>query len=369
MIYLDYNATAPMRPEVVSRMQEIMAQPYNASSVHALGRKAKRILEDGRQLLAERVSCFPAEVVFTASGSEANNMVLRGFQDRPIFVAASEHVSVIETAKRLGGDILPVTSQGLVDMDALESKLRHLGRPALVSVMLANNETGVIQPIREIAALVHHYDSLLHTDAVQMLGKRPVDIGLLGADMMTLSAHKMGGPVGVGALIVREGITLPPMLTGGNQELGRRASTENIAAIAGFASALESAHSAEDWTSRVGEKMKDIKRRIHQEFPTVIIAGEEVERLTHVLSILLPGVTSEAQLMHLDLAGICVSAGSACSSGRIAPSHVLHAMGFSEAVASSVIRVSAGWKTTDAELDAFYECWSEMAQRLQKKAA
>jgi cysteine desulfurase len=368
MIYLDYNATAPMRPEVIEAIIPACAMPLNASSVHALGRKAKRLLEDAREVLAEEFSCFANEVIFTGSGTEANNMALRGFPDLPLLVSAVEHSSVRETANRLGGDILRVDQNGLLDLDQLESKLKALGAPALVSVMAANNETGVKQPVRQIADIVHRYSGLFHVDAVQMVGKCKLDLGQIGADMMTISAHKMGGPIGIGALLLRNDLPIRPLIYGGNQELGRRAGTESIKGVLGFAKALEVAQK-DDWSKRMELSMANLRARLKQHMPSAVIASEGAPRMPHVLNIMTQGLTSETQLMHLDLAGICVSAGSACSSGRIAPSHVLKAMGYSDAMAGSAIRISAGWNTTQEELEQFADVWLEMVQKLVRKAA
>lgn len=368
MIYLDYNATAPLRPQVRQAMAACYETPYNPSSVHAAGRAAKRLLEEAREGIAQHIGCFAHEIIFTASGTEANNMALRGCGERPLLVGATEHSSVRVCAERLGGDVLPVGSQGLPDLDILEARLRALGRPALVSVMLANNETGVVHPVRELAALAHRYDALVHCDAVQMCGKGAVDMGLLGVDLLTVSAHKMGGPIGAAALAVRGDLALKPLLYGGNQELGRRAGTENIAAISGFAKALELA-AQDDWMAEVQAGFEALKARLRRHVPSVIVAGDQAPRLGHVLCLMTPGIRSETQLMHLDLAGICVSAGSACSSGRIAPSHVLMAMGYSEAVAGTALRVSAGWNTQPEELERFGDSWLEMAQRVKKNVA
>lgn len=368
MIYLDYNATAPMRPEVMEAMIPACELPLNASSVHSLGRKAKRLLEDSREYMASELSCFANEIIFTASGSEANNMVLRGFEGRPLLVGAMEHSSVRETAKRLGGDVLRVDQNGLIDLDQLESKLKALETPALVSVMAANNEVGVLQPLRQIADIVHRYDGLFHTDAVQLLGKSPLDMGQMGADVVTVCAHKMGGPIGVGALLLRNDLPIRPLLYGGNQELGRRAGTENIKAVIGFAKALDVA-AKDDWVPRASGWMQQLQARIKEVLPQVVVAAEQAPRLGHVLCLMTPGLASETQLMHLDLAHICASAGSACSSGRIAPSPVLKAMGYSDAMAGSAIRISVGWNTKPEELDQFADCWLEIAQKLVKKAA
>ena len=368
MIYLDYNATTPMRPEVIEAILPACEMPLNASSVHALGRKAKRLLEDAREVVADEFSCFANEVIFTASGSEANNMALRGFPDMPLLVSAVEHSSVKETGNRLGASIVRVDQNGLLDLDQLESQLKALGAPALVSVMAANNETGVKQSLRQIADIVHRYGGLFHTDAVQMVGKQTLDMGQIGADMMTISGHKMGGPIGVGALLLRNDLPIRPLIYGGNQELGRRAGTESIKGVLGFAKALEVARK-DNWLDRMERSMTKLRERLKQHMPSVVIAGENAPRLPHVLNIMLQGISSETQLMHLDLAGICVSAGSACSSGRISPSHVLKAMGYSDAVAGCAIRISAGWNTTDEELEKFADVWLEMAQKLARKAA
>lgn len=368
MIYLDYNATAPLRPEVLEAMLPACELPLNASSVHSVGRKAKRLLEDAREYIAGEFSCFPSEVIFTASGTEANNMALRGFQDRPLLVSAVEHSSVRETANRLGGDVLRVGQNGLLDLDQLESKLKALGQPALVSVMGANNETGVKQPLRQIAEIVHRFDGLLHTDAVQLTGKETLDIGQIGADMMTVSAHKMGGPIGVGALIVRQDVPIRPLIYGGNQEHNRRAGTENIKLIIGFAKALEIA-AADTWLGEAQSWIKALKVQLREALPQVVFAGEQAETLPHVLCMMTPGLTSETQLMHLDLAGICASAGSACSSGRIAPSPVLKAMGYSDSVAGSAIRLSVGWNSKQEELAQFADVWLKFAKKLASRAA
>ncbi len=368
MIYLDYNATAPIRSEVMEVMAEAMQQPANASSVHALGRAAKQRLEAVRKILAEEISVWPNEVIFTASGTESNNMALRAFADRPLLVGATEHASIVKLAERLGGDTLPVDAQGVIDMEIMERKLQSLGTPALISVMLANNETGVIQPMADISKLAKHYDALLHCDAVQALGKLPVDMGLLGVDMMTLSAHKMGGPVGIGALIIRNDLPVKPLLIGGGQELGRRAGTENIAAAAGWAKAIALAQDR-TWLDNVSRWLDEMETTLQSVVPERVVFSEQVERVGNVSCLSMPGVNSETQLMAFDLEKLCVSAGSACSSGRVEPSHVLRAMGVAEEVAGCAIRVSAGWDTTQEEIKIFTDAWKALYMRLNKKAA
>lgn len=368
MIYLDYNATAPMRPEVISAMAEAALVPANPSSMHALGRKAKARLESARERVAHVVSAWPNEIIFTASGSEANNMALRGFSDRPVLVGATEHASVSKAAQRLGGDLLPVDRNGHIDLAVLEAKLQALGQPALLSVMLANNETGVIQPMEPIVQVARAYQALVHCDAVQAVGKIPVDFGLLGVDMLTLSAHKCGGPLGVGALVVRNDLVVKPLITGGGQELGRRAGTENIVAIEGMALAMELAASL-DWVAAAQAMRDEAEAMIIATAPDAVIAGADVARLPNTSCIMMPNVPSETQLMTFDLDGICVSAGSACSSGRIEPSHVLLAMGYEQRQAGCALRMSCGWNSTAEELKFFTETWKKTYMRLVKNAA
>lgn len=368
MIYLDYNATAPLFPSVIEAMAQAMASPANPSSAHALGRKAKSQLEQSREVVADVVSAWPNEVIFTASGTEANNMILRGFEGRPLLVGATEHTSVQKLAARLGGDVLPVDGHGLIDLEILESKLKSLGVPALVSVMLANNETGIIQPLDQISAIVRRYDGLIHTDAVQALGKIPFDMGTLGVDAMTLCAHKSGGPVGVGALILRNDLAIKPLLIGGGQELNRRASTENVPAIVGFAEAVRVARLRE-WVPQVENWIGALEDSIRRISPGVVIVGADTARLANTACILMPHVPSETQLMSFDLDGVCVSAGSACSSGRIEVSHVLKAMGYSESQAKTAIRISAGWNTTQEDILKCGQSWEKIYSRIAKKAA
>lgn len=367
LIYLDYNATAPIMAVAVSAIEEALSYPANPSSIHQLGRRARQQLQEAREVVAEAVSGWPNEVIFTASGSEANNMALRAVPNRPLLVGATEHSSISESAKWLGGDSLPVDGNGVIDRDVLKSKLKALGKPAFISIMLANNETGVIQPIAELAALAREYDALFHCDAIQALGKMPIDFGALGVDMLTLSAHKMGGPVGVGALIVRNNLPITPFIIGGGQELGRRAGTENLPAIMGFAAALR--HCNKDWIAPVTDQIHHFEKMVHDIAPDAIIVGHRAARLPHVSCVIMPQVKSDTQLMTFDLEKICLSAGSACASGRIEPSHVLQAMGFHKNVANCAIRISAGWNSKPEEIARFAEIWKKTYLRLAKKAA
>lgn len=359
-IYLDYNATAPCFPEAAERLRELSLLPHNASSVHSYGREAKKHLEASRKTIAELVSAWANEVVFTASGTEANTLALRGTKATRVLVSAVEHSSVLKA--REDATAIPVDSNGVVDLAQLDAML---DANTLVSVMLANNETGVIQPIAEIARLCRAKGALVHCDAVQGFGKIPVDFGALGVDMLTISGHKSGGPLGAAALIVRRELPLTPLFAGG-QELGRRAGTENIAAIAGFALAAEKAQSLMGHMTQLRGWLDAMEASLTEQGGVVFGAG--TARLPNTSCVGMPGVGNEVQLMDFDLNGFAVSAGSACSSGRIDSSHVLAAMGVEKELARTAIRVSAGWGTKKDEIDAFTAAWLKTSCRLSKTA-
>lgn len=369
MIYLDHNATSTLRPSIAQAMDAIAREPLNASSIHGAGRRARKLLEDARHTIAQHLSVFPNEIIFLSSATEANITVLRSFAaDWPMLTSPIEHASMGKAGRLLGASKLEVDAQGVVKLDNLEEKLTALGRPALVSVMLANNETGAIQPIAEIARIVHTHGGLLHCDAVQALGKIPIDCGLLNIDMLSLCAHKAGGPVGVGALIVRGETPIKPLFLGGGQELGRRAGTENIPGIVGFAALVKEV--ADCHESAEMQRLRDqLQASLQAAAPDAIVFSGAVDRLPNTLQLTMPQVSSETQLMHFDLAGMAVSAGSACSSGRVEASHVLLAMGVAKDVAQTAIRISLGWNTTQADIDAFAASWIGLYQRLGKKAA
>jgi cysteine desulfurase len=357
-VYLDHNATSPLKESARRAMLRALELEGNASSIHAEGRAAHALLDDARELIARALGAIAPMVVFTSGGSEANNLALKGSPIGRLIVSAIEHPSVLEAARGAGKqvDLLPVDGEGVVDLEALE-RLLATGPKALVSIMLANNETGVIQPIRSAASIAHAHGALVHTDAVQALGKITVNFGLLGVDLMSVSAHKLGGPVGAGALIIRDGLALEPLIHGGGQERGRRAGTENLAAIAGFAAAVE-------------EKRLEIKAlRDHLEsgLKGAVIFGAEAERLPNTSCFAMPGLSAETALMALDLAGFAVSSGSACSSGKVAKSHVLAAMQVPPELASASLRVSLGWTTTAEEIEQFISAWGRIKAR--RKAA
>lgn len=360
--YLDYNATAPLRAVALDAMTAAAALTGNPSSVHGPGRAARQVLEVARSTIAATVGAGPAEVVFTSGGTEANNMAIHGL-GASVLYDATAHDSIRAPAEARGGIAVPVQPDGRIDLKALEELLRHSAAPALVAIVAANNETGILQPVTEIAALVHAHRGLLLCDAVQALGRVPVKITDMGADALVLSAHKVGGPKGVGALVLRPGLDVKPLILGGGQERRRRSGTENLMGIAGFAAAVTASQS-DDWAA-VAQLRDDLEGEIQRLCPDAIIIGHDAPRLPNTSAIVLPGVASQTQVMTLDLAGVAVSAGSACSSGKVQSSHVLMAMGYDQAFAGAVIRVSLGPQTTRADVDCFLSAWGKMAARRQ----
>lgn len=358
--YLDYNATAPLRPEAAGIMTALLSETGNPSSVHGPGRQARRRIEDAREQVAALVAAVPADLLFTAGATEANNLALRASAGRVTAVSAIEHDSV--RAAAAGAAVLPVDGEGRLDRDALETWMASVSSPAFLSLMLANNETGVIQPVAEIAARARAVlsDVLIHCDAVQAAGRLPVCIDALGVDYLTLSSHKLGGPQGVGALVVAAGAPLAADRVGGGQERGRRAGTEPVAAIAGFGAAA-SAAASEGWSDTAARRDR-MERALLAVADDVRIVGARAPRLPNTSCIVLPGVASETQVMALDLAGIAVSAGAACSSGKVSASHVLRAMGMPDDLSASAIRVSLGPGTDDAEIGRFVAAWSTLAK-------
>jgi cysteine desulfurase len=347
--YLDHNATSPLRPAAFDAMVEALKTGGNPSSVHRPGRAARARIDNARKQVAALVGALPAEVLFTSGGTEANNIAVRGHPR--VLVSAIEHESVLKAvpeARRI-----PVDGNGVVDLAALEQMLAD--KPALVSVMLANNETGVIQPIAEVVRLARAAGALVHCDAVQAAGKVPVDLHGLGVDFLSLSAHKLGGPTGVGALVVRSGAPLATDRVGGGQESWRRAGTENVAGIAGFGAAAEA--------SRNGLDVAALRDRIEAGLPGRIY-GAAAPRLPNTTCISMPGVKAETQVMALDLAGVAVSAGSACSSGKVTRSAVLTAMGIEPSEAETAVRISCGWNTVFEEIERLIAAWQGLYIRV-----
>lgn len=358
--YLDHNATSPLRPAAFDAMVEALRAGGNPSSVHGAGRKARAIVDRARREVASLVGALPAETIFTSGGTEANNLALSGAGRRRVLVSAIEHDSVRRAAPQ--ADILPVDSDGVLDLAALERALAASAEPALVSVMLANNETGVLQPIADVVRLARAAGALVHCDAVQGAGKVPVDLHGLGVDYLSLSAHKLGGPMGVGALVIRSGAPLRPDRRGGGQESNRRAGTENVPGIAGFGAAATQAAS--------GLAVTALRDRL--EFSLVQIAagakvfGVKAPRIGNTTCISMPGVPAETQVMALDLAGVCISAGAACSSGKVQRSPVLEAMGVPAAEAGCATRISLGWNSEASDIERLIAAWQNLYIRVRQ---
>ncbi len=357
-VYLDHNATSPLRDSARKAMLAALELHGNASSIHGEGRKMHALLDEARETVARALGALAPMVVFTSGGSEANNLALKGAPAERLIVCGIEHPSVIEAAKARGLplDILPVDGRGIIDLDALDRLLKS-GPRTLISVMLANNETGVIEPVRDVVAVARKHGALVHSDAVQAVGKIPVNFGILGVDLLTVSAHKLGGPMGAGALIIRDGLVLEPLIDGGGQELRRRAGTENVAAISAFAAAI-------------GEKRLEIKAlrdQLESGLEGAVIFGAGAERLPNTTCFATSGLAAETALMALDLAGFAVSTGSACSSGKVAKSHVLQAMGVAPELQGAALRVSLGWTTTADDIEKFTTAWGRIKAR--RKAA
>ncbi|MEO5348191.1 MAG: cysteine desulfurase [Magnetococcus sp. YQC-3] len=381
MIYLDYNATSPMPPQVLAGMLPFFAERVgNPSSVHGPGRLARQGLDEARRQLASRLQVHESQVIFTSGGTEANNIALFGTASRCGFrghmvVSAVEHPSVLQVGERLaqlGMEVtwLAVDEAGVVRPDALRAAMR--ADTVLVSIMHANNETGVIQPLAEIATLCRAMAAkvAIHTDAVQSGGRVPLSLAALQVDMLSLSAHKLGGPKGVGALIVDKSLALEPLLLGGGQERGRRAGTENVPGIVGFGLAF-------DWAcARMGEEsarllalQQQLERGIQAQLPACQIFGQQAAaRLPNTTALGMPGIHGETVVMNLDLEGFAVSSGSACGSGRAKPSHVPLAMGASPDLAAGMVRVALGWETTQEEVERFVVAFVRVIKRLQQFA-
>ncbi len=375
-VYLDWNATAPLRPEARAAAAAAADLNGNPSSVHAEGRQARRLVEDARAAIAGAVGALPRNVIFVSGGTEANALALTpglkrgsGLPADRLLISAIEHASVLsggrfqsEAVGRIG-----VTGAGLVDLDLLRATLAD-GPPALVSIMLANNETGALQQVAEAADLVHSAGGLLHVDAIQAFGKIPIDINVLKADLATLSGHKIGGPKGTGALVLADGLGgFEPLLRGGGQEFGRRAGTENVAGIAGFGAAVTAAIGA---LAEDAARLEGLRRRLEnglRQTPGIFVFSGDVPRLPNTTLFTVPGLKAETAVIGFDLEGISVSSGAACSSGKVQPSHVLEAMGFGPEIAQGAVRLSLGWSTSPADIDRCLEAWRKLAGTLLKE--
>ena len=376
VIYLDYNATAPVKPQVSKAIAEALAMIGNPSSVHQFGRAARDAVEEARDQVAKMIGASAAEIVFTAGGTEANNTALAGAGRKRLIVSEIEHPSILRAAESLASDrsgssgnsgsdgggeyeliMLPVDSEGIVSIETLDQALGANADDALVSIMLANNETGVIQPVAELAALARARGALVHCDAVQAPGRIAFDVSTLGVDMLSLSAHKFGGSKGVGALYLRAGVDLQALVIGGGQERGHRAGTENVVGIVGFGVAAHLAGEDLQRAPHLATLRDTLEQRLREIDPTVRVFGGGAERLPNTSCLSMPGVQSEMQVMGLDLAGVAISAGSACSSGKVEPSHVLRALGAPDAETGCAIRISLGWASGEADVEKLVSAW------------
>lgn len=367
-IYADYNATAPLRPEAKAAILRAMEATGNPSSVHGEGRKARALVEGAREAVAGAIGACRDDIAFTGGGTESVGAALRGALlgagDAVLVASAIEHDAVASLVT--GNEVWPVGADGVVDLGWLEEqagKLERQGYRPLVSLMLVNNETGVIQPVAEAAEIVHQSGGLIHCDAIQGLGKTSVSIIDMDVDYLSLSAHKIGGPQGVGAFYVKPGAPFRATQTGGGQEFGRRAGTENVAGIAGFSAAVEASLAGLSQYEGLRAPRDAMEAQLKRAVPDLRVHGETAARVAGVSCFGVEGLPSETQVMGLDLAGFAVSAGSACSSGKVKPSRVLTAMGLNDTAARSAIRASFGWASKADEFDALARAWLKMAAR------
>lgn len=357
-VYADYNATAPISENVKKSIFEVLLkQTLNPSSLHKRGQEARKILQDARDNVRGAIGVSSdKEIVFTSGATEANNLVMRGIAGYLHVISAIEHPSILNSA--CNPYIIPVNQEGIVDFLELEKILSELkGNKAIVSVMMANNETGVIQPIEEIAEIAHKFGAICHTDTAQSVGKIKVNMEDLGVDLLTLSAHKFGGVAGSGVFIFNKELAIEPIIIGGGQEKGFRGGTENIVAIAGLSAALQN---IPDLLSKMDE-VKELRDQLECELLNLVsdirIFGKNSKRLPNTSFIYMPGVKSDVQLMHFDLNYIAVSNGSACSSGKVEPSHVLLAMGATKEQTECSIRISIGPETKPQDIKKIVDCW------------
>jgi cysteine desulfurase len=380
--YLDHNATSPLRPEAVEAVVRALQVPGNPSSIHAEGRAARAVIETARDRIAAFVGASPKNVVFTSGGTEAANAVLSpSFHriDGPpatlLLVGSTEHPCGLEGHRFAPERVerIPVTSSGAIDLGWLARRLEQAhGEQVLVSIQTANNETGVLQPVVEAARLVHGAGGLIHTDAVQAAGRIPLDIASLEVDALTLSAHKLGGPKGVGALVLAsDRLQIADRLVrGGGQERGHRAGTENVAGIAGFAAAADAAAAHLDEERARLEDLRDTAQaELRRVGADAVVFAEAAERLPNTLAFAVPGVRAETALIRFDLEGVALSSGSACSSGKVRRSHVLEAMGVDAALAAGALRMSLGWNSTKEDVNRFVQACEMVVSTLYKRRA
>jgi cysteine desulfurase len=361
--YLDWNATAPLRPCARASMLAALDVAGNPSSPHTEGRRARALVESAREAVARLVGAKPEGVVFTSGATEANNTVLAGGWEA-ILLSPTEHDSVLAPARASGARVVEIAldTEGAVRRERLSASIAQVaGARSLMALQIANNETGVLHPLGELAALARRHGLSVHSDVVQGVGRVPIDSEALDLDYLSLSAHKIGGPKGVGALILREGAQLPALLTGGGQERRRRAGTENVVGIAGFGAAAAAALCELRDIARVRRLRDELERQVRAIAPQALVIGAGTERLANTTCLALPGTNAETLVIALDLSGIAVSAGAACSSGKVGASHVLRAMGYAPELAAAAIRISLGLTTSERDIAGFVAAWGQAA--------
>ncbi len=363
--YLDHNASSPLRPVARAAALAALDTIGNPSSVHAEGRRVRALIDTAREQVAALVGAKPSEVVFTSGATEANNCVMAGGW-KAICVSAIEHDSVLAPARASGAKViaLPASKDGIVELPSVAGSLAHAsagGARVLLSVMMANNETGVIQPVAQAAALAREHGVALHVDAVQAPGRLPLNFAELGADMLVVSAHKLGGPRGVGALIVRDGVNLPAFVKGGGQERRRRGGTEDVAGIAGFGAAAAEVARETDAAQRMADLRDKLEAGVVAATPSAVIIGHNASRIANTSCLALPGKAAETIVIRLDLEGVAVSAGAACTSGKVGANSVIEAMGLGPEIARAAVRISLGPQTNDDDIAAFLAAWTKVA--------
>jgi cysteine desulfurase len=365
MIYLDYNATAPLHKNVIKKIQNLKFEEFgNPSSVHKIGRNSKKIVEEVRRNILSTLKAKNYDLIFTSGATESNNLAIKGFikknNIKTIFSLHTEHASVIDVVKNLDIEkkFFNINSNGNVNLKEIEEILSKQTSPFLVSIMFANNESGIIHPINEIAKIVKKYKGIIHCDGVQSLGKIEIDLDSLDVDLFSISSHKIGGPTGVGALLINTRNNISPEITGGGQEKNLRSGTENFLGIVGFGEVINEVNNlAKICNSEIKNNRDLLEVNLKKLSNEIKIFGEDTNRLANTCYFAYPSMTSENQVIALDQKGICVSSGAACSSGKVEPSHVLKAMQVDEKYIHSAIRVSLGWDSTKEQIETFFNIW------------
>ena len=376
MLYFDHSATTPIHPDVLSLINGLNQDIYgNPSSIHAAGRKAKHVIETARKQIAAAINCTSKEIIFTGGGSEANNLVLWNmiYRNRKhVITSAIEHPAILAVLRQLEHlaithTIVPVNKYGCVNPEDIDSAIKD--DTGLITIMLANNEVGTVEPLQDIAKIAKKHNVLFHSDGVQVLGKLPIDVQELGVDMMSFSAHKFYGPKGVGALYIKEGIAMKPLIAGGSQEKSLRAGTENVGGIAGLGCAAKLVtKSLSDVGPTLTALETQFKTKFSEQHTNIIYNGFEDNHLPGLISLTIPGIASDLLLIHLDNEDIAVSSGSACSAGTISPSPVLKAMGISDKQNLETIRISAGRDNTSTEVDQLIEAMTHAIATIRRNA-